>query len=79
LFGRLCPVCWFPVAHGYENQRVQARLCFAGEHAAQYAGRINWLVVPCVSPAYERIQRWNWTPWTRTAPSVRQRGAELPR
>ena len=27
---------------------------------AEYAGRMNLLIVPCVSPwAYERIQRWN--------------------
>ena len=46
--------------HGYETSGVQGALRFADEHAAQYAGRINWLVVPCVSPwAYERIQRWN--------------------
>jgi hypothetical protein len=39
---------------------VQARCGLPDEHAAQYAGRINWLVVPCVSRgAYERIQRWN--------------------
>jgi hypothetical protein len=29
-------------------------------HAADYAGRVNLLVAPCISPwAYERIHRWN--------------------
>ena len=46
--------------HGYETSGVQGALQFAGEHARTYAGRMNLLVVPCVSPwAYERIQRWN--------------------
>lgn len=46
--------------HGYETSGVQGALLFAGEHAATYTGRINLLVVPCVSPwAYERIHRWN--------------------
>ena len=35
-------------------------LKFAREHVDDYAGRLNLLVVPCVSPwGYERIQRWN--------------------
>ena len=30
------------------------------KHAADYAGRANLVIVPCVSPwAYERIHRWN--------------------
>ncbi len=46
--------------HGYETSGVEGALLFAREHAAAYAGRINLLVVPCVSPwAYERFQRWN--------------------
>lgn len=46
--------------HGYETSGVQGALLFARGHAAAYAGRVNLLVVPCVSPwAYERIQRWN--------------------
>ena len=46
--------------HGYETSGVHGALRFAREHAAGYAGRVNLLVVPCVSPwAYERIQRWN--------------------
>ena len=33
---------------------------FLDRHAEGYAGRINLLVAPCVSPwAYERIHRWN--------------------
>ncbi len=46
--------------HGYETSGVEGALQFAREHAADYAGRANLLIVPCVSPwAYERIQRWN--------------------
>ncbi|MFC4727643.1 M14 family metallopeptidase [Coralloluteibacterium thermophilus] len=46
--------------HGYETSGVQGALRFAAGHAADYAGRANILVAPCVSPwGYERIQRWN--------------------
>jgi hypothetical protein len=46
--------------HGYETSGVQGALRFALSHARAYAGRINLLIAPCVSPwAYERIQRWN--------------------
>jgi hypothetical protein len=46
--------------HGYETSGVHGALRFVDEHAASYAGRINLLVAPCVSPwAYERIHRWN--------------------
>ena len=46
--------------HGYETSGVQGALQFVDRHAADYAGRINLLVAPCVSPwAYERIHRWN--------------------
>jgi len=46
--------------HGYETSGVHGALRFAADHAAAYAGRLNLLVAPCVSPwAYERIQRWN--------------------
>jgi len=46
--------------HGYETSGVQGALRFLDDHALTYAGRVNLLVVPCVSPwAYERIQRWN--------------------
>ena len=46
--------------HGYETSGVHGALQFVEEHAADYAGRVNLLVVPCVSPwAYERIHRWN--------------------
>ena len=46
--------------HGYETSGVHGALQFAQHHAKDYAGRINLLIVPCVSPwAYERIQRWN--------------------
>ena len=46
--------------HGYETSGVHGPLQFAAEHAKDYAGRANLLVVPCVSPwGYEHIQRWN--------------------
>ena len=46
--------------HGYETSGVHGALQFVERHAADYAGRANLVVVPCVSPwAYERINRWN--------------------
>ncbi|MEP6135421.1 MAG: peptidase, partial [Marinobacter sp.] len=46
--------------HGYETSGVHGALQFVDQHAADYAGRVNLLVAPCVSPwAYERIHRWN--------------------
>jgi hypothetical protein len=46
--------------HGYETSGVHGALQFADRHASEHAGRVNLLVVPCVSPwAYERIHRWN--------------------
>jgi len=46
--------------HGYETSGVHGALQFVDQHAADYAGKVNLLVVPCVSPwAYERIHRWN--------------------
>jgi hypothetical protein len=46
--------------HGYETSGVHGALQFVAQHMADYAGRINLLVAPCVSPwAYERIHRWN--------------------
>jgi len=46
--------------HGYETSGVHGALRFADCDSRDYTGRINLLVVPCVSPwAYERIQRWN--------------------
>ena len=46
--------------HGYETSGVHGALQFVDRHAAEYAGRCNLLVAPCVSPwAYERINRWN--------------------
>jgi len=46
--------------HGYETSGVLGALRFIETHAAPYAGRINLLVAPCVSPwAYEMIHRWN--------------------
>lgn len=46
--------------HGYETSGVHGALQFAVQHAARYAGRVNVLIAPCVSPwGYERIHRWN--------------------
>ncbi|MGH8028131.1 MAG: M14 family metallopeptidase [Pseudoxanthomonas sp.] len=46
--------------HGYETSGVHGALQFVDRHAADYAGRANLIVAPCVSPwAYERINRWN--------------------
>jgi len=46
--------------HGYETSGVHGALQFLDRNAADYAGRINLLVAPCVSPwGYERIHRWN--------------------
>ena len=46
--------------HGYETSGVMGALQFVDQYAADYAGRMNLLVAPCVSPwGYERIQRWN--------------------
>jgi hypothetical protein len=46
--------------HGYETSGVHGALQFVEQHAAGYAGRVNLIVAPCISPwAYERIHRWN--------------------
>ncbi|MGH8128874.1 MAG: M14 family metallopeptidase [Gammaproteobacteria bacterium] len=46
--------------HGYETSGVHGALLFAERHAAEYADRVNVMVMPCVSPwGYERIHRWN--------------------
>lgn len=46
--------------HGYETSGVHGALRFLQREAGRYAGRVNLLVAPCVSPwAYERIHRWN--------------------
>jgi hypothetical protein len=46
--------------HGYETSGVHGALQFLETRAADYAGRANLMVAPCVSPwGYERIHRWN--------------------
>ena len=46
--------------HGYETSGVMGTLEFLETRAGDYEGRVNLLVVPCVSPwGYERINRWN--------------------
>lgn len=47
--------------HGYETSGVLGALAFLETEAVDYAGKVNLLVAPCVSPwAYERINRWNY-------------------
>ena len=47
--------------HGYETSGVHGALRFVETYAEAFAGKMNLLVAPCVSPwAYERIQRWNY-------------------
>lgn len=46
--------------HGYETSGVHGALQFVDRHAEAYAGKVNLVVAPCISPwAYERIHRWN--------------------
>ncbi|MBT1065182.1 M14 family metallocarboxypeptidase [Bowmanella sp. Y26] len=46
--------------HGYETSGVQGALRFAQRHAADYLGKVNLLIAPCISPwGYETINRWN--------------------
>ncbi|MDQ3229783.1 MAG: M14 family metallocarboxypeptidase [Pseudomonadota bacterium] len=46
--------------HGYETSGVHGALRFVEKHGSDYDGRINLMIVPCVSPwGYERIHRWN--------------------
>lgn len=47
--------------HGYETSGVMGALQFLETHAEAYAGRVNLLAAPCVSPwGFERINRWNY-------------------
>jgi hypothetical protein len=47
--------------HGYETSGVMGALEFLEKRAADYAGKVNLLVAPCVSPwSYERIHRWTY-------------------
>jgi hypothetical protein len=46
--------------HGYETSGVLGALRFAEKDARAFAGRLNLIIAPCVSPwAWERIHRWN--------------------
>lgn len=46
--------------HGYETSGVMGALAFLETRAQAYAGKVNLLVAPCVSPwGFERINRWN--------------------
>ena len=59
--------------HGYETSGVHGALGFLQQQAAAYAGRINLLVVPCVSPwGYEtHPTAGTLTRWTPTGLSER--------
>ena len=47
--------------HGYETSGVMGALEFLETRASDYAGRVNLLAAPCISPwGYERINRWNY-------------------
>ena len=47
--------------HGYETSGVMGALEFLETRASDYAGRVNLLAAPCVSPwGYERINRWTY-------------------
>jgi len=46
--------------HGYETSGVQGALQWLESDFDRYSGRINLLVLPCISPwGYETINRWN--------------------
>jgi len=63
--------------HGYETSGVLGALRFAETRAADYADRVNVIVVPCVSPwAYERVCRWNFHAVDPNRQFGAQRGAE---
>jgi hypothetical protein len=45
--------------HGYETSGVQGALDFACNEIANYTGKANVFVLPCISPwGYETINRW---------------------
>lgn len=47
--------------HGYETSGVLGALSFLEKCAPDYVGKLNLVVVPCVSPwGYEHISRWNY-------------------
>lgn len=47
--------------HGYETSGIMAPFKFIEDHIQEYAGKLNLLIAPCVSPwAYERCSRWNY-------------------
>lgn len=47
--------------HGYETSGVLGALEFLERSGADYAGKVNLVAAPCVSPwGYERINRWNY-------------------
>lgn len=46
--------------HGYETSGVLGALQWLEQHAGDWEGKLDWCVLPCISPwAYERVQRWN--------------------
>jgi hypothetical protein len=46
--------------HGYETSGVQGALQWLAQDFARHCGRVNLLLLPCISPwGYETINRWN--------------------
>ena len=46
--------------HGYETSGVQGAILFANAYSQAYSDKVNFIIVPCVSPwGYETINRWN--------------------
>ena len=46
--------------HGYETSGVHGALQWVEDEFARYAGAVNLLVLPCISPwGFETINRWN--------------------
>ncbi|CUF69803.1 peptidase, putative [Bodo saltans] len=46
--------------HGYETSGVHGAMLFIAERFAEFASKLNVLVLPCVSPwGYETVNRWN--------------------
>jgi hypothetical protein len=46
--------------HGYETSGVQGALQWLRHELGRHAGRLNLLLLPCISPwGYETINRWN--------------------
>jgi hypothetical protein len=46
--------------HGYETSGVMGALAFAKHSAERFSDRVNFVILPCISPwGFETINRWN--------------------